>query len=213
MRLDSAVSAFILAGGQSSRMGADKAFVELDGKTLLARALDLARSVSPDVSIVGPREKFARFAPVIEDIFPGRGPLAGIHAALRSSPTSLNFVVAVDTPFISAALARYLIAQAGGFPEAQAVLPRSDGYTHLLCALYRRPFGDVAERALLAGKNKIEPLFSEIAVRIVEQDELETAGFSATLFRNLNTPADIEAERFPRKRFARVTPGEPTQGK
>ena len=77
---ESDVTAFILAGGKSTRMGADKAFVEYDGRTLLARALDLARSITHDVRIVGSPERFAPFAPVVEDIFRDCGPLGGIHA-------------------------------------------------------------------------------------------------------------------------------------
>src|SRR5690348_1515752 len=98
------VAAFILAGGKSTRMGADKAFVPLDGRTLLARALDLARSVTPDVRIVGNPETFASFAPVVEDVFRDRGPLGGIHAALRASTKELNLILAVDVPFVSLAL-------------------------------------------------------------------------------------------------------------
>src|ERR1022692_1796718 len=101
------VTAFILAGGKSTRMGADKAFVDYEGRTLLARALDLARSVTADVRIVGSREKFAPFAPVVEDVFRDCGPLGGIHAALRASLTELNLVLAVDTPFVSWAFAQY----------------------------------------------------------------------------------------------------------
>ena len=66
-------------------MGTDKALVPLDGRTLLARALDLARSLTREVRIVGDKQKFAPFAPVVEDVFPGCGPLGGIHAALRAS--------------------------------------------------------------------------------------------------------------------------------
>ena len=77
-------TAFILAGGNSTRMGRDKAFVMLQGRTLLARALEVCRTVTSDVRIVGDRKKFAPFAPVVEDVFPGCGPLAGIHAALRA---------------------------------------------------------------------------------------------------------------------------------
>ncbi len=113
------VTVFILAGGKSTRMGVDKAFVEYDGRTLLARALDLARSVTPDVSIVGGPEKFAPFAPVVEDIFRDCGPLGGIHAALRSSLTELNLMLAVDTPFISWAFLQYLISQARVRPRRQ----------------------------------------------------------------------------------------------
>src|ERR1700733_6553877 len=97
----SALTVFILAGGKSTRMGRDKAFVEYEGRTLLARALEVARSVTPEVYIVGKREKFGRFARVVEDIFPDCGPLAGIHAALRASQTELNLILAVDMPFVS----------------------------------------------------------------------------------------------------------------
>jgi len=92
------VTAFILAGGKSTRMGVDKAFAGLDGRTLLARALQLARSVASDVRIVGNKAKFARFGPVVEDMFPNCGPLGGIHAALRASATDLNLVLAWMCP-------------------------------------------------------------------------------------------------------------------
>ena len=84
----------------------------LDGSTLLARALELARSVTADVRIVGDPAKFAAFAPVVEDVFRDCGPLGGIHAALRASPTDLNLILAVDVPFVSPALLQYLIMRA-----------------------------------------------------------------------------------------------------
>src|SRR5271167_4302314 len=96
-----AIAAFILAGGKSTRMGVDKAFVDYGGRTLLARALDLASSVTPDVRIVGSQKKFAAFAPVVEDVFSDCGPLAGIHASLRASRAELNIMLAVDMPFVS----------------------------------------------------------------------------------------------------------------
>ena len=85
------VTAFILAGGKSSRMGVDKAFLEFDGRTLLARALELARSVAVDVHIVGSRKKFAAFAPVVEDVFPGHGPL-GDRTALQKAIAMMTTV-------------------------------------------------------------------------------------------------------------------------
>ena len=189
------LTAFILAGGKSMRMGSDKAFVECEGRTLLARALDLARSVTPDVRIVGSPEKFAPFAPVIEDIFRDCGPLAGIHAALLSSPSELNLMLAVDTPFISWTFLQFMIGQARNAPEATVVVPSSGGRSQPLCAVYRRQFADAAEHALRAGHNKIDRLFAQVRTRIIEQPELEAAGFSSAIFRNLNTPEELAAER------------------
>jgi molybdopterin-guanine dinucleotide biosynthesis protein A len=185
------VSAFILAGGKSTRMGADKAFVEYGGRTLLARALDLARSVTPEVRIVGSAEKFALFAPVVEDVFCDCGPLGGIHAALRASRAELNVMLAVDMPFVSWAFSQYLISQAENAPEAAVVVPRGAGSWQPLCAVYRRDFAGAAEDALRAGKNKIDPLFNLVRTRVVTEEELEGAGFSTALFRNLNTPEEV----------------------
>jgi molybdopterin-guanine dinucleotide biosynthesis protein A len=189
------VSAFILAGGKSTRMGTDKAFVEYEGRTLLARALDLARSVASGVWIVGSKEKFAGFAPVVEDVFRDCGPLGGIHAALLGSSIELNLMLAVDTPFVSRAFLKYLITQAQRAPDAVVIVPRSDGRRQPLCAIYCREFAAVAERALQARQNRIDRLFDEVQTRVIEQEELEGAGFSSALFRNLNTPEELEAEK------------------
>jgi len=189
------VTAFILAGGKSTRMGADKAFVEYDGRTLLARALDLARSVTPDVRIVGCREKFAPFAPVVEDVFHDRGPLGGIHAALRSSSAELNIVLAVDMPFVSTPFLQYLIDEAGAATSAMVVVARGGARWQPLCGIYRRSFADAAEAALLAGRNRIDPLFDASTTRVIDEEELRHAGFSSAIFRNLNTPEELEAQR------------------
>jgi molybdopterin-guanine dinucleotide biosynthesis protein A len=193
------LSVFILAGGKSTRMGRDKAFVEFEGRTLLARALELARSVTPSVRIIGSREKFSAYAPVIEDIFHDCGPLAGIHAALLSSQeqdsTELNLMLAVDMPFVTRALLQYVAAAAGGSPKALAVVPRSGDRLQPLCAIYRPDFGAEAEKFLRTGKNKINPLFNVVPSRILEEEELQLAGFSPSLFRNLNTPEELSCAR------------------
>ena len=189
------LTAFILAGGKSTRMSVDKAFVDYEGRTLLARALDLARSITPEVHIVGSPEKFAPFAPVVEDVFRDCGPLGGIHAALRSSLTELNVMLAVDTPAVSWTFLQYLISQARGTPEAVAVVPRDGDGWQPLCAIYRREFAGAAENALRAGRNRIDWLFDSVRTRAIEPEELEGAGFSRAIFRNLNTPEELQAEK------------------
>jgi molybdopterin-guanine dinucleotide biosynthesis protein A len=187
---NSAVTAFILAGGKSTRMGTDKAFVTLGGRTLLAHALDLARSVATDVHIVGDPAKFAAFAPVVEDIFRDCGPLAAIHAALQSSQTDLNLILAVDVPFVTPALAQYLIKRARD-SKAIVTVTRAAGNWQPLCAVYRRAFADAAEQSLRAGRYKIDALFDAETTLAIEEEELEANGFSTRAFRNLNTPEDL----------------------
>jgi molybdopterin-guanine dinucleotide biosynthesis protein A len=188
------LTAFILAGGKSTRMGRDKALVDWKGRSLLARALELARCVTTSVYIVGSGKKFAEFGPVLEDKFQDSGPLGGIHAALLVSQTDLNVMLAVDTPFVTAKFLHYLIAQARSAPEAVVIVPSTGGRSQPLCALYRREFAGVAEEALRSGRNKIDLLFDRVPIRSIEEKELEGEGFSQTIFRNLNTPEQMEAE-------------------
>jgi len=184
------LTAFILAGGNSTRMGTDKAFVMFEGRTLLARALEVCRTITSDVRVVGDRKKFAPFAPVVEDVFPGCGPLAGIHAGLRDSETDWNVVLAVDLPFVSPALLLFLVAQARE-SRAMVTVPRAGEGWQPLCAIYRRAFADAAETALRAGRYKIDALFDESLIRPVGEEDLRRAGFSPEVFRNLNTPEEL----------------------
>jgi len=189
------VSAFVLAGGKSSRMGTDKAFVELGGRRLLDRALELTEAVASDVRIVGSAEKFAGFGRVVEDEFPNCGPLGGIHTALRASRTELNLVLAVDLPFVEVGFLKYLL-NAAHASKAVVTVPRAGGGWQPLCAVYKREFAAVAETALRQGKNKIDPLFGMVEVHAVHEDELKKCGFSPDMFRNLNTPEELsEANR------------------
>jgi molybdenum cofactor guanylyltransferase len=188
------VAAFVLAGGKSTRMGADKALVILDGRTLLARALELARTISDNVRIVGSAEKFAAFAPVVQDVFRECGPLGGIHAALRASAAELNLMLAVDVPFVRPALLQYLVTRARS-SDAIATVPRAGGGWQPLCAVYRREFGEGAEKALRAGRYRIDALFAGVDVQEIGEEELGRAGFSAGMFCNLNTKEELEAAR------------------
>lgn len=184
------LAAFILTGGKSTRMGTDKCYVTLDGRTLLARALDLARSITAEVYIVGERPEFATFAPVVEDIFPNCGPLGGIHAALSASQKELNVILAVDVPFVSFALLQFLISRARG-SDAAVTVAHAGGHWQPLCAVYRREFALVAEQALRAGHYKIDALFDQVKLQAISAEELEGAGFAPTIFRNLNTPEEL----------------------
>ena len=183
---------FILTGGKSSRMGTDKAFLEFRGQTLLERALATAGGVCNEVSIVGDATKFAGHGPVVEDVYAGCGPLAGIHAALLSSTAELNLMLAVDMPFVSRELLAFLLSAASD-SDASVVVPRIGRGFQPLCAAYRRDFAPAAEEALRAGKYKIDALFSGVRVRVVEEEELARAGFGERAFWNVNTPGDLRS--------------------
>jgi molybdenum cofactor guanylyltransferase len=201
---------FVLAGGKSSRMGAgtdkddkdkDKVFLEFGGQTLLDRALSVMGTVCDRVAIVGNPAKFtksgstksgsSKYEAVVADIFPGCGPLAGIHAALLYSSAELNLMLAVDMPFVSRELLAFLFAAASDEAnDAIITVPRSGRGLQPLCAVYRRDFSPVAEQALRAGKYKIDATFSGVSVRVIKEGELAAAGFAEQSFFNVNTPQD-----------------------
>jgi len=143
------------------------------------------------VGIVGDSKKFAAFGQVVEDVYRERGPLGGIHAALVSSNTELNLMLAVDLPFVQPKFLEYLILRA---QETGAVVtvPHAGGGLQPLCAVYRRSFAKIAEQALRNGKNKIDVLFAEVETQVLGEEELSRAAFRAEMFRNLNTPSEWE---------------------
>jgi len=173
-------------------MGADKAFLDFRGRTLLERAITVMGEVCPNLAIVGDPAKFALYGAVIADLYPGCGPLAGIHTALLHSSADLNLVMAVDMPFVTRELLKYLFAAANE-TEAIVIVPRTARGPQPLCAVYRRAFAAAAEEALRAGKYKIDSVFPGISVRVVEEDEMSRAGFSEQIFFNVNTPGDLRA--------------------
>ncbi len=188
------LTAFILAGGRSSRMGSDKAFLELDGESLLGRMLLLAQEVTSRVRIVGEVAKFADFGAVIEDVYRDCGPLGGIHAALNATTTELNLFLGVDMPFVEPRLLRYLVDQARGC-DALVTVPRFHDHFETLCAVYRRGFAEIAETALRAGRNKIDPLFAPAITRVIGQEQMRELDFDRAMFDNLNTREDWERAR------------------
>jgi molybdenum cofactor guanylyltransferase len=185
---NSTLTAFVLAGGRSSRMGHDKAFLDFHGESLLTRALQLAQSVTADVAIVGPSSKFATFGRVVEDTFRNQGPLGGIHAALKNSTADLNLILAVDMPFVSPKFLAYLVDRARSV-NALVTIPRNNEGWQPLCAIYQRAFAAKAEAALQAGENKIDRLFQGSDMSIITAEELKR--FPGNQFRNLNTPDDL----------------------
>jgi len=200
---------FVLAGGNSARMGADKALLEFGGQTLLERAVAAMCAVSDQVAIVGEPAKYAKYAvseggastcrSVVADIFPGCGPLGGIHAALGHSTAQWNLMLAVDMPFVTSELLAFLFEAAENAAEDEdkdkdsdviVTVPRAGQRLQPLCAVYRREFAMAAEQALRAGKYKVDAAFSGVSVRVVEESQLAAAGFFERNFFNVNTPED-----------------------
>src|SRR5579864_7661258 len=101
--LPAKVGGYVLAGGKSTRMGRDKALLELAGKPLLRHAVTKVRRVCMDVRVLGGNPDFADYAPLVPDLHPNCGPLGGIEAALIHSVFEWNLFMPVDMPFFPSA--------------------------------------------------------------------------------------------------------------
>lgn len=183
------VSGFVLAGGRSSRMGRDKALLVLEGEAMAQRAAGVLGSfLSAPVALVGSAGRYAHLGlPVVEDSFPGQGPLAGIEAALNSPyARDWNLIIACDMPHLRVDILRGLAAQAAAHPEAVCVMAVSSRAPEPLCAVWRREFGPVARAALEAGQRKVRDVVSDVQVVHFQIDE-------DSALTNVNTPADWAA--------------------
>ncbi|TDA70402.1 MAG: molybdenum cofactor guanylyltransferase [Clostridia bacterium] len=126
------------------------------------------------------------------DLFPGYGPLAGIHAGLLKSRYLYNLVVACDMPFTDPRLAAYLLEQARGYDVA---VPRIGGLLEPLFAVYSRNCLGPVQRSLEAGKRRTFDLYSQVRVRYVEEEEINRVTSWVAVFFNVNTPEELEKAR------------------
>lgn len=186
----------ILAGGKSSRMGTNKALLEINGATVIENVVEELKSVVNNIIIVTNSFEEYEFLqlPMVEDLWKGKGPLAGIQAGLSSSTTEKNLIVACDMPFISAELGTILLNE---LTDYQAVVPEISGQLHPLFAAYQRDIGKEIERALEANQLRIRGIFENIHVKIMNDPALSNLGFQIkdANFFNMNHPEEYEQAR------------------
>jgi molybdopterin-guanine dinucleotide biosynthesis protein A len=176
-----AVSAGILAGGASSRMGSDKALLDFRGTPLIQRQLDLLRPLFPEVLIGG--GDYGRFARTVPDILKERCALTGVHALIHGAPTSRVFIIACDMPFLNPALILDLAGR-----EGDVVIPFTARGPEPLHAVYSKACLPAIEAAAAAGDWKMTGFHPSVRVVHVSVDETAWAVEGRSPFTNANTP-------------------------
>ena len=182
-------TALILAGGDSSRMGQDKAGLVLDGKTLLESVTTTMQSVFPKVIVSVRQERAGLNVPQVRDEPEASGPLAGLAAGMKDAATPWLFAVACDMPFIKPALIEYL---AGQRADCQAVVPLVHGYPQPLAAFYSTSCLDIVESILNGnGKHSLRALLERLQVRYVSEEQMLAVDPQLRSFFDLDTPQDV----------------------
>jgi molybdopterin-guanine dinucleotide biosynthesis protein A len=189
-------SAVILAGGKSSRMGRDKAWLEVDGEPLLARQIQLVRATGAREILISGRADgdYAPFGcPVVRDEWPGAGPLGGLAAALEAALAPLLLVLAVDMPHMTEDCLRRLF---GECTETTGAIPRVNGQIEPLAAFYPKTARDLLPEFSAANPPASPAVLGArpFAGRCVASGRavwVDMAPILAGCFANWNSPADL----------------------
>lgn len=184
------VTGVLLAGGNSRRMGQNKALMPLAGHRLVDRVLAVLRGIFDDLLMVtNSPDLYADLGVrMVPDLVAGKGALGGIHSAIHHAATPHCLVVACDMPFLNAAVLRYLVEQRSGY---DVVVPSVHGRPQPLHTVYGKACLQPIARCLETERLHVVGFFPAVRVREVTAEEL--AGFDpeGLSFRNLNTPEEF----------------------
>ncbi len=188
-RLTEGVTAVILAGGNSSRMKNNKALLPYSGELFIERIHRQLAEIFREVILVTNTPEIYRFLPcrIVQDIYPAKCSLAGIHAGLAHSTTPYIFTVACDMPYLNPALIRLVLSRREGF---DVVIPESEGGLEPLHALYGKGCLPAMEKALAGGSGRIVDCFDPARVAVVTRDDVVRLDPAFLSFRNINTPEE-----------------------
>lgn len=183
----------ILAGGQSSRMGQNKALMMIDGVPVIERIAIELEKITDELLIV--TNTFHTYdylnIPMVEDEQKGKGPLAGIQAGLKASQSEKNLIVACDMPFISSSLGEFLLQELENY---QAIIPKLAGHMHPLFGAYRKDALQAVSQSLEKNELRIMSLLQNLRVRYISEDILSRKGITVrdTAVFNMNDRLEYE---------------------
>ena len=180
----------IQAGGQSTRMGRDKALVHLGGKPIIEHVLERIEGLGDEILITtnNPSD-FAYLGIRLEsDSVPGAGSLSGLQTALKAAHGSHTLVLACDMPFVNRPLLEFMIEL---IPSTDVIVPQREGYFEPMHAIYSMNCLPPIEAALKKGDTRVISFYDQVQVRIVNEQELARFDPHGMSFFNINTPEDL----------------------
>lgn len=194
------VAGYVMAGGGSTRFGRDKALVEFQGTSMLERTIELLRRVTEEAAVVAAAGKYAAAgARMVEDRWPGEGPLGGIVTALldaasQSAKPDWALIVSCDMPFLTEDWLRFLTERAAK-SRAEVVAANSAKGPEPLCACWKVAARRRLEKEFLGGTRKITQAMQAIRTEMLDEQVWTRFDNAGRLFRNMNTAADYEEAR------------------
>lgn len=198
----SPLTAIILAGGKSSRIGTDKdkAMLRLNRKRLIDIVISKLKCIVGDnIIIVGPPKKYPSYKQVVPDLFPQRCPLVGIYSGLKVSPSQYNLVVSCDMPFLETELLWYMRKN---IDSEDIIIPRyGKDYIEPLLAIYSKSCLEIMEKNLKRDILSVRLIFPYLKVKYIEDEEIIKFDPRYLSFFNINFEKDlIKAEELIRNK-------------
>jgi len=188
------ITGIILAGGKSTRIGANKPQLKIGKSHLIDRVLDTLSQFTSSILIVttedqiGLAKSATPSARMVKDIYPGKGPLGGIYTGLMHAETSYSLVVGCDMPFLNSGLIKYLIDGASSFA---AVVPKIGWMIQPLHAIYSKSCVSSIEALIRDDQLQIIKLFNLVNTRYVTEKEIDQFDPDHLSFLNINTEGDL----------------------
>lgn len=183
----------ILAGGKNSRMGTNKAFLEIGGVRLIDRILSVYKNIFREIIIVtnDPLAYTGIFdASVVTDIYKGKGSLGGLYTGLFYASNDHAFVAACDMPFLNEDFIRYMIEQIGRYDIVVPELPEGFQALH---AIYSRVCLPAIVKKIKSDRLKIADFFKDMRLLSVTEEDIRPFNKDGRLFLNINSPEDLKA--------------------
>jgi molybdenum cofactor guanylyltransferase len=180
----------ILAGGNSSRMGANKALLKIGNTTVIEKIVEEMKMITNELIVVTNTFDDFQFLglPLVADVRKGLGPLAGLEAGLMASSNESNMITACDMPFVSQSLGRTLLQHLATY---EAVVPRVDGGLHPLFAAYRKSCLTEIQYSLDHNQLSIRSFYDRIHLKVLDESSSKIEFDSMSLF-NMNEPKEYE---------------------
>ncbi|MFA5321031.1 MAG: molybdenum cofactor guanylyltransferase [Smithella sp.] len=186
------ITGIILAGGMNSRMGVNKAFMEIDGTRLIDKILALYRQIFSEIIIVtnDPLSYTEQTdAIIVTDIYKGKGPLGGIYTGLFYAKNDYAFISACDMPSLNKDFILYMIEQAG---KHDIIVPELPAGFQALHAIYSRRCIPAIKKMIFSDKLKIAGFFKEMRLLKITEEKIKPFDKDGRLFLNINTPEEFE---------------------
>jgi molybdopterin-guanine dinucleotide biosynthesis protein A len=197
------ITAIILSGGKSTRMGENKSFLKSGEITVIEHIVELLKSIFSNIIIITNEPELYEFLNVglFSDIYKNAGPLAGIHSGLINSASEKNFIISCDIPLMTPEMFKSIV----DYPSDKLIiLPKADGFVQELCGIYSKSLIPVIEKIITdvqsvesrnseqtKRKCKVHQLINSVPVTIIEKPEI-LSGYKENIFLNMNNPDDYE---------------------